>query len=226
MNAERRGFMFVLSSPSGAGKTTISRLLLQQYNDMKLSVSVTTREKRPSEAEGVHYYFVRKPEFVSMRDSGELLEWAEVHGNYYGTPRGPIENWLAQGVDVLFDIDWQGTLQLYDKARNDVVSVFILPPSMGELRQRLSRRAEDDAATIERRLENAREEIGHWKEYDYVLVNEDLDRCFGEVKTVLHYARSERVGETDPNFLSARRLRRQENELWLTSFVQKLQREA
>jgi guanylate kinase len=223
--SDRRGFMFVLSSPSGAGKTTISRLLLQQYNDMKLSVSVTTREKRASEAEGVHYYFVRTPEFISMRDAGELLEWAEVHGNYYGTPRGPIENWLSQGTDVLFDIDWQGTLQLYEKARNDVVSVFILPPSIAELRQRLSRRAEDDATTIERRLENAREEIGHWKEYDYVLINDDLDRCFGEVTTILNYARAERAGRTDPNFLNARRLRRQENELWLTSFVQKLQRE-
>ncbi len=223
--ADHRGFMFVLSSPSGAGKTTISRLLLEQHSDMKLSVSVTTREKRASEVDGVHYKFVRTPEFLSMRDSGELLEWAEVHGNYYGTPRGPIENWLSQGLDVLFDIDWQGTLQLYEKARSDVVSVFILPPSIAELRQRLSRRAEDDAKTIQRRLENARDEITHWKEYDYVLVNDDLNRCFGDVTSILKYARSERKGAADPNFLNARRLRRQENELWLKSFVEKIQRE-
>lgn len=224
--SERRGFMFVLSSPSGAGKTTISRLLLEQTADLKLSVSVTTREKRASEVDGVHYHFVRTPEFLSMRDSGELLEWAEVHGNYYGTPRGPIESWLAQGLDVLFDIDWQGTLQLYEKMRGDVVSAFILPPSIAELRQRLSRRAEDNSETIQKRLDNAVEEISHWKEYDYVLVNDDLDRCFGDVKTILNYSRADRAGKTDPNFLNARRLRRQENELWLTSFVQKLQREA
>lgn len=218
--------MFVLSSPSGAGKTTITRLLLEQNPDMKLSVSVTTREQRRSEVDGIHYKFLRTPEFISMRDAGELLEWAEVHGNYYGTPRAPVEQWLSQGLDVLFDIDWQGTLQLYEKARSDVVSVFILPPSMGELRQRLSRRAEDDARIIQRRLDNAREEISHWKEYDYVLVNDDLNRCFGEVTAVLNFARAERAGRTASDFLKARRLRRQENELWLTSFVQKLQREA
>lgn len=223
---DRRGFMFVLSSPSGAGKTTITRLLLEQNPDMKLSVSVTTREQRRSEVDGIHYKFLRTPEFISMRDAGELLEWAEVHGNYYGTPRAPVEQWLSQGLDVLFDIDWQGTLQLYEKARSDVVSVFILPPSMGELRQRLSRRAEDDARIIQRRLDNAREEISHWKEYDYVLVNDDLNRCFGEVTAVLNFARAERAGRTASDFLKARRLRRQENELWLTSFVQKLQREA
>ena len=195
--SERRGFMFVLSSPSGAGKTTISRLLLEQTADLKLSVSVTTREKRASEVDGVHYHFVTKRRFESMRDGGELLEWAEVHGNYYGTPREPVEKALAEGRDVLFDIDWQGARQLYDKMREDVVSVFVLPPSAAELKSRLERRAEDSASVIQRRLKNAIEEIMHWEEYDYILVNRDLDKSFARLRAILTAERLKRVKMTD-----------------------------
>src|SRR5689334_20149085 len=171
----RRGIMLVLSSPSGAGKTTLTRNLLEQENKddpgkLELSISVTTRKRRPSEIDGVHYYFVSKRHFEAMRDGGELLEWAEVHGNYYGTPREPVERALSDGRDVLFDIDWQGARQLYEKMRDDVISVFVLPPSAAELKSRLERRAEDSPEIITRRLRNAAEEIQHWNEYDYVLV--------------------------------------------------------
>ena len=181
----RRGVMLVLSSPSGAGKSTIARNLLNEDNEIELSISVTTRPKRPSEIEHVHYHFISVSEFESMRDRGDLLESAEVHGNYYGTPRKPVEAALSAGRDVLFDIDWQGTLQLYDAARSDIASVFVLPPSMAELKSRLERRAEDDKDTIERRLNNARDELGHWSEYDYVIINEDLDRSFSAVRSIL-----------------------------------------
>jgi guanylate kinase len=189
----RRGIMLVVSSPSGAGKTTLTRNLLEQEENVSLSVSVTTRERRSSEIEGSHYYFITKRRFESMRDSDELLEYAEVHGNYYGTPREPVEKALAAGRDMLFDIDWQGTQQLYAKMRSDVVSVFVLPPSAEELKHRLERRAEDSGDVIIRRLKNAAEEIPHWNEYDYVLVNRDLDKSFVRLRAILTAERLKRV---------------------------------
>ena len=194
---ERRGVMLVLSSPSGAGKSSIARSLLSPGKDagapeVTLSVSVTTRPRRGSEVDGVHYKFLSERDFAVMRERDELLEWAEVHGNFYGTPRGPVEEALAAGRDVLFDIDWQGTLQLYDKARDDIVSIFILPPSMAELKSRLERRAEDSPEVIERRLANARTEIAHWQEYDYVIVNDDLDRALADVRAILAAGRLKR----------------------------------
>jgi len=181
----RRGIMLVLSSPSGAGKSTIARVMLERFDSLELSVSVTTRPKRGSEIEGVHYRFVSERQFNRMRESDELLEWAKVHGNFYASPRDPVEKELAEGRDVLFDIDWQGGLQLIEKARADVVSVFILPPSMAELQDRLKRRAEDSPEVIERRLANAIEEIPHWREYDYVVINDDLDRAFHQVESIM-----------------------------------------
>jgi guanylate kinase len=189
----RRGIMLVLSSPSGAGKTTLSRNLLEQEENVALSVSVTTRSRRPSEIEGVHYHFVNKQQFEGLRDSGQLLEWAEVHGNYYGTPREPVEKALSGGRDVMFDIDWQGTQQLYEKMPNDVVSVFVLPPSANELKTRLERRAEDSEAVIAQRLHNAAEEFRHWNEYDYILVNRDLDKSFTRLRSILTAERLKRV---------------------------------
>ena len=189
----RRGIMLVVSSPSGAGKTTLTRNLLEQEENVSLSVSVTTREKRLSEIDGVHYHFISKRRFESMRDSDELLEYAEVHGNYYGTPREPVEAALSAGRDMLFDIDWQGTQQLYAKMRSDVVSVFVLPPSAEELKHRLERRAEDSGEVITRRLKNAAEEIPHWTEYDYVLVNRDLDKSFARLRAILTAERLKRV---------------------------------
>lgn len=183
---KRRGLMLVLSSPSGAGKSTIARNLLEDKEmSLSLSVSVTTRERRPSEIEGVHYKFVPMREFERLRDGDMLLEWAEVHGNCYATPREPVEVAMGEGRDMLFDIDWQGAEQLRAKIPADVVSVFILPPSMGELKARLKRRAEDADDVIERRLQNARLEMEHWRDYDYVVVNEDLDRAFAEVKAIV-----------------------------------------
>jgi len=189
----RRGIMLVVSSPSGAGKTTLTRNLLEQEENVSLSISVTTRVRRPSEIDGVHYHFISKRRFEAMRDSDELLESAEVHGNLYGTPREPVERALASGRDVLFDIDWQGTQQLYQKMRNDVVSVFVLPPSASELKIRLERRAEDTDETIARRLRNAADEIPHWTEYDYVLVNRDLDKSFARLRAILTAERLKRV---------------------------------
>ncbi|MBN9076670.1 MAG: guanylate kinase [Rhizobiales bacterium] len=176
--------MLVLSSPSGAGKSTIARNLLESDPSLELSVSVTTRPRRGSEIDGVHYHFVSQREFEGLRHSDALLEWAEVHGNFYGTPREPAEAAMAAGRDMLFDIDWQGAVQLSEKMRADIVSIFILPPSMRELKSRLKRRAEDSDATIETRLKNARLEIEHWREYDYVVVNEDLDRAFAAVRAI------------------------------------------
>jgi guanylate kinase len=189
----RRGIMLVVSSPSGAGKTTLTRNLLEMEENVSLSVSVTTREKRSSEIEGSHYYFISKRRFEQMRDGDELLEWAEVHGNYYGTPREPVETALSAGRDMLFDIDWQGTQQLYAKMRADVVSVFVLPPSAAELKVRLERRAEDSPDVIARRLRNAAQEIPHWNEYDYVLVNRDLDKSFMRLRAILTSERLKRV---------------------------------
>ena len=194
----RRGIMLVLSSPSGAGKTTLTRNLLEQENidypgKLELSISATTRPRRPSEIDAVHYHFVTKSRFESMRDHGELLEWAEVHGNYYGTPREPVEKALADGRDVLFDIDWQGTRQLLEKMRDDVVTVFVLPPTAQELKSRLVRRAEDSDTVIAERLRNAAEEFKHWNEYDYILVNRDLDKSFGRLRAILTAERLKRV---------------------------------
>ncbi len=189
---ERRGIMFVISSPSGAGKSVLSRLLLQSDPDIRLSVSVTTRPRRPSEVDGVHYHFTDIAAFHAMRERGDLLEWAEVHGNFYATPRAPVELALAEGRDILFDIDVQGTLQLYQRMRPDVVSVFILPPSIAELERRLKRRAEDEDQVILRRLRTAEGEIAHWSDYDYVLVNEDLERCYGQLQQILTAERLKR----------------------------------
>jgi guanylate kinase len=189
----RRGIMLVVSSPSGAGKTTLTRNLLEQEENVAMSVSVTTRERRSSEIDGVHYHFISKRRFEAMRDSDELLEYAEVHGNYYGTPREEVERTLAAGKDMLFDIDWQGTQQLYAKMRSDVVSVFVLPPSANELKHRLERRAEDSSEVIAKRLRNAAEEIPHWNEYDYVLVNRDLDKSFMRLRAILTAERLKRV---------------------------------
>ncbi|MGA7032727.1 MAG: guanylate kinase, partial [Pseudolabrys sp.] len=164
----RRGLMLVLSSPSGAGKTTLSRKLLAQDANVALSVSVTTRKMRPGENEGRDYRFIDRKQFDAMVDSDELLEWAEVFDNYYGTPKKPVMEALATGRDVLFDIDWQGTQQLREKARADLVSVFVLPPSIPELERRLRTRAQDDYETIHRRMAKAADEMSHWAEYDYV----------------------------------------------------------
>ncbi|MGV8939771.1 MAG: guanylate kinase [Allorhizobium sp.] len=182
---QRRGLMLVISSPSGAGKSTIARNLLEEDPDLGLSVSVTTRARRASEIDGRHYHFKSVREFERLRDSEALLESAEVHGNFYGTPREQVEIAMAEGRDMLFDIDWQGALQLQDKMRADVVAIFILPPSMAELKSRLFRRAEDTPEVIATRLDNARAEIEHWREYDYVVVNEDLDRAYAAVKAIV-----------------------------------------
>jgi guanylate kinase len=189
---KRRGLMLVLSSPSGAGKSTLTRNLLTLDSDLILSISVTTRPRRPSEVDGVHYHFIDAERFGRMRDGGELLEWAEVHGYLYATPRAPVEAALAGGHDVLFDIDWQGTRQLAEAMPADIVRVFILPPSMAELRARLERRAEDAEAVINRRLANARTEIEHWSDYEYVVVNEDLQRSLGLVRSILIGERQKR----------------------------------
>lgn len=181
----RRGLMLVLSSPSGAGKSTIAHNLLEQDPGFELSVSVTTRPRRGSEIEGIHYHFRSMREFELLRDSDALLEWAEVHGNCYATPREPAERAMSEGRDMLFDIDWQGAKQLKEKMRGDIVSIFILPPSMKELKARLKRRAEDQEAVIDTRLKNARNEIEHWTEYDFVVLNDDLDRAFGEVRAII-----------------------------------------
>jgi guanylate kinase len=189
----RRGIMFVVSSPSGAGKTTLTRTLIEKETNVTLSVSVTTRARRPSEIDGIHYRFISMRQFEAMRAADELLEWAEVHGNFYGTPREPVEQTLARGRDVLFDIDWQGTQQICQKMRADVVSVFVLPPSAAELKTRLERRAEDSGEIIARRLRNAAQEIPHWTEYDYVLINRDLDESFAQLRAILTAERLKRV---------------------------------
>ena len=188
----RRGLMLVLSSPSGAGKTTLSRRLLDEDKGVTLSVSVTTRKMRPGEKASRDYTFIGRKGFDALIEKDELLEWAEVFDNYYGTPRKPVMDALAAGHDVLFDIDWQGTQQLREKARNDLVSVFILPPSVPELEQRLHKRAQDDYETIHRRMAKASDEMSHWAEYDYVVINRDLDQAFADVKAVLAAERVKR----------------------------------
>lgn len=208
MNIDRRGLMLVMSSPSGAGKSTLARNLLRDDPEISLSVSVTTRGRRPSEIDGTHYHFISHRDFELLRDNGGLLEWAEVHGNLYGTPLEPVQKAMSEGRDMLFDIDWQGALQMFEANRADIASIFILPPTMTELRNRLVRRAEDSDAVIAERLANSRTEMQHWSEYDYVIINNDLDHSFSKVQAIL----------------KAERLRR-ERRLGLHEFVDGLMRQ-
>jgi guanylate kinase len=198
--------MLVLSSPSGAGKTTLSRLLLEAEPNVRLSISVTTRPRRPGEIDGRHYHFVTQAEFDRMQRAGDFLEWAKVFGHCYGTPRAPVQKALAQGHDVLFDVDWQGAKQLRKKAPNDLVSVFVLPPSIPELRRRLRSRAQDSSKVIATRMAKASREMSHWREYDYIIINRDLDQAFAELRAIL----------------TSERLRR-DRQPGLAAFVRKLQ---
>ena len=193
---QRRGLMFILSSPSGAGKTTISRMLLDAEDEIKLSVSVTTRAPREGEVEGIHYHFVTDAQFDAMVEEDDFYEWAHVFGHRYGTPKGRIRNALKEGQDFLFDIDWQGTQQLFQKDQQDVVRVFILPPSIEELRRRLESRATDAEEVIDARMERARAEISHWDAYDYVVINDDVDACFDKVREILDAERMKRQRQT------------------------------
>jgi guanylate kinase len=188
----RRGLMLVLSSPSGAGKTTLSRRLLDSDPEIEMSVSATTRKPRPGEQEGRDYYFLSTEDFGIMRNRGEFLEHAKVFGNYYGTPRKPVEDALARGRDVLFDIDWQGTQQLDETATEDLVKVFILPPSVQELEKRLTARAQDPADVVAARMAKASDEISHYQEYDYIIINENMDRAFTELQAILRAERLRR----------------------------------
>jgi guanylate kinase len=205
---ERRGLMFVLSSPSGAGKTTLSRFLIERVSGLKMSISATTRPMRPGEVDGRDYHFIDKSNFEMMAKQNELLEWAIVFDNHYGTPRAPVEAALSAGQDVLFDIDWQGTQQLREKAAADVVSVFILPPSAAELEKRLHSRAQDSDEVIRGRMNRASHEMSHWAEYDYIVINRDIDEAFAEVRSILKAERLKRVRQTG-----------------LTTFVRELQRQ-
>ena len=193
---QRRGLMLILSSPSGAGKTTISRMLLDRDPQISLSVSATTRPIRPGEVDGVHYQFVDQTTFDRMVEADEFYEWAGVFGHCYGTPKAQIRAGLKEGCDFLFDIDWQGTQQLYQKDQQDVVRVFILPPSIEELRRRLTGRGTDPADVIQARMERARAEISHWDGYDYVVVNDDVEMCYAQVCEILHAERRKRARQT------------------------------
>lgn len=204
---DRRGIMLVLSSPSGAGKTTLSRRLLESELGIEMSVSVTTRKPRPGEVDGKDYFFVSEAEFIRLRDAGDLLEWARVFDNYYGTPRSAVERALAAGRDVLFDIDWQGAQQLNEKVAQDLVRVFILPPSGEILEQRLRLRAQDAPDSVARRMADAAAEISHWAEYDYVIINADLEASVAGLRAIL----------------AAERLRR-ERLLGLSDFVREMQK--
>lgn len=203
---ERRGLLLVLSSPSGAGKTTLARRLIEADSDISMSVSVTTRKPRPGETDGRDYTFIDEAAFKRMAEGGALLEWARVFDNYYGTPRAPVEAAIAHGKDVLFDIDWQGAQQLSEKMKHDVVRVFILPPSAASLEQRLRARAQDPEEVVRRRMDKASGEISHWPEYDYVVVNTDLPTSMEGLTAIL----------------TAERLRR-ERLNGLTSFVREMQ---
>ena len=193
---KRRGVMLVLSSPSGAGKTTLSRKLLETHPDIVMSVSVTTRPRRAGEVDGRDYHFIDAARFEAMKHGGELLEWAHVFGHSYGTPRHPVDEAIAQGRDVLFDIDWQGTQKLRELARSDLVSVFVLPPSIEELERRLHSRAQDSDAVIAGRMAKAVDEMSHWAEYDYVVINRDLDHAFADVEAILAAERLKRDRQT------------------------------
>lgn len=193
---QRRGLLFILSSPSGAGKTTISRMLLNADDEIDLSISATTRPRREGEIDGVDYHFVSPKKFEEMVQKDEFYEWATVFGNRYGTPKGYIRKGLKEGRDFLFDIDWQGTQQLKQKDDQDVVTVFILPPSLAELRNRLETRAQDSPEVIDNRMERAKAEISHWAEYDYVVINDDVDECFVKVREILHAERMKRTRQT------------------------------
>jgi len=192
----RRGLMFILSSPSGAGKTTIARRLLEEDGAIRLSVSATTRPPREGEVDGVDYHFVSADEFERMVAEDEFYEWAPVFGHSYGTPKAHIREGLKRGQDFLFDIDWQGTQQLYQKDQQDVVRVFILPPSLAELRRRLVGRGTDSREVIDSRMARAQGEISHWDGYDYVIVNDDIDECFGKVREILHAERMKLARQT------------------------------
>jgi guanylate kinase len=202
---QRRGLLLVMSSPSGAGKTTLSRRLLAADPMITMSISVTTRPPRPGEVNGKDYHFITQEEFARLRDRGELLEYAEVFGNFYGTPKRPVTEALQAGRDVLFDIDWQGTQQLGAAMEDDLVRIFILPPSAEELRERLIGRAQDSASTVAKRMAKAADEISHWPEYDYVIVNENIEQAGAEIEAIL----------------TAERLRRR-RQLGLTGFVREL----
>jgi guanylate kinase len=202
----RRGLMFVLSSPSGAGKTTLSRKLLDADPLVELSISVTTRKRRPGEIDGRDYQFIPATRFEAMIQDDELLEWAQVFGHRYGSPRFAVQKALAAGRDVLFDIDWQGTQQLREKAARDLVSVFVLPPSIRDLERRLRRRAQDSEQVIHARMAKAADEMSHWAEYDYVVINTEIDHAFAEVRAIL----------------AAERLKR-ERQIGLSGFVRALQ---
>src|SRR3954468_11312001 len=193
---KRRGVLFVLSSPSGAGKSTIARMLREDQPELVVSVSYTTRPIRPGEVDGVDYHFVDLERFRAMVANHEFLEWAHVFGHRYGTPKAQVWNVLEQGRDILFDIDWQGAQQLHQLAGGDIVRVFILPPSMPELRERLERRATDSPEVIDARMDRAANEVSHWDGYDYVLVNDDVDYCFDCVKTILAAERLKRSRQT------------------------------
>ena len=193
---KRRGLMLILSSPSGAGKTTISRMLLDRDAEINLSVSATTRPKRPGEIDGTHYHFVDQGTFDRMVEEDEFYEWAMVFGHCYGTPKAHIRAGLKEGEDFLFDIDWQGTQQLYQKDQQDVVRVFILPPSLDALHDRLTGRGTDSAEVIDARMERARAEISHWDGYDYVVVNDDVEDCYAKVAQILSAERMKRARQT------------------------------
>lgn len=205
LKEQRRGLMIVLSSPSGAGKTTMTRRLLAQDSQIAMSVSVTTRPPRPGERDGEDYYFITKDKFAELEADGELLEHARVFDNYYGTPREPVEEALSEGKDIVFDIDWQGAQQLTEAAADDLVKIFILPPNMRELEKRLRTRAQDSDDVIAKRMSKSENEISHWAEYDYVLVNENIDRAMGELLSIV----------------TAERMRRR-RQPWLSGFVKRL----
>lgn len=197
----RRGLMLVISSPSGAGKTTLSRRLMERHSEVALSVSATTREPRPGEEDGVHYHFVSKDRFQDMIGSRSFLEWAKVFDHFYGTPRAEVEARLSAGKDVIFDVDWQGADAIHDQMPNDVVSVFILPPSIEALRHRLEQRPGSTPEKVKRRMAGAQNEIRHWRRYDYVIVNQDVETAYGELERILMTERQKRLRNLDLELL-------------------------
>ncbi|MDC0880017.1 guanylate kinase [Hellea sp.] len=205
MKLNRRGIMVVLSSPSGAGKTTLTKKVLNSSNNILMSVSATTRQPRPGEVDGKDYIFLSKSKFSEMIDNDEFLEYAKVFDNFYGTPRAPVEDALAKGFDIVFDIDWQGAQQLTQAAANDLVKIFILPPNMRELENRLRSRAQDSDDVIARRMSKSENEISHWAEYDYIIINEDISEAIEELTTIVNAERMKRPRQP-----------------WLGSFVKKL----